>query len=85
LVLADYKLHGFTGIDVLTIAREQHPDLPFIVVTGALGDELAIETIKRRVDNGQTLGVTKSDPLSRHDVLWPAGEERAHVCDRSLH
>ena len=47
LILSDYKLSGFTGTDALVLARQQHPDLPFILVTGALGEELAVETIKR--------------------------------------
>lgn len=47
LVLSDHKLPGFNGTDALTIVREQNPDLPFILVTGALGEELAVETIKQ--------------------------------------
>jgi PAS domain S-box-containing protein len=47
LVLSDYQLSGFNGIDALTIVRERNPDLPFILVTGALGEEFAVETIKR--------------------------------------
>src|SRR5439155_8625741 len=46
LVLSDQKLPGFTGTEALVLARRQRPDLPFILVTGALGEEVAVETIK---------------------------------------
>lgn len=41
LVLADYRLPQFDGLQALQLLRARHPDLPFILVTGTLGDELA--------------------------------------------
>ena len=34
LVIADYTMPGFSGTKALAIVREQHPDLPFIFVSG---------------------------------------------------
>lgn len=47
LILADYSLPSFDGISALDIAQRLRPDTPFIFVSGALGEELAIETLKR--------------------------------------
>lgn len=47
LILADYSLPGFDGLSALEIAREKRPDLPFIFVSGALGEDLAVETLKK--------------------------------------
>jgi len=47
LILADYSLPSFDGISALSIAREQCPAAPFVFVSGALGEELAIETLKQ--------------------------------------
>ncbi|MFA4917855.1 MAG: EAL domain-containing protein [Thermodesulfovibrionales bacterium] len=47
LVLADYTLPSFDGLSALIIVREKFPDLPFIFVTGALGEEQAVETLKK--------------------------------------
>jgi PAS domain S-box-containing protein/putative nucleotidyltransferase with HDIG domain len=60
LILGDYKLPSFDGISALEIVREKLADIPFIFVSGAIGDELAIETLKR----GATDYVLK-DGLSR--------------------
>ena len=45
LILADYRLPAFDGLSALHIAVEQAPDVPFIFVSGAMGEELAIETL----------------------------------------
>jgi DNA-binding response OmpR family regulator len=47
LILADYSLPSFDGISALSIAREQCPAAPFVFVSGTLGEELAIETLKQ--------------------------------------
>src|SRR5262245_9972537 len=46
LILSDYSLPGFNGNDALQVAREQSPETPFIFVTGTMGEEVAIETLK---------------------------------------
>src|SRR5262245_35911295 len=47
LILADYSLPDFDGLSALELARERCPDVPFLFVSGAIGEEFAIETLKR--------------------------------------
>jgi len=46
LILADYSLPSFDGISALRFALKDCPDVPFIFVSGALGEEVAIEALK---------------------------------------
>jgi PAS domain S-box-containing protein len=46
LILADYRLPSFDGISALKLAMKSRPDVPFIFVSGALGEEVAIEALK---------------------------------------
>lgn len=46
LILADYNLRGWNAEDALRFLREQQCEVPFILVTGTLGDERAVECIK---------------------------------------
>src|SRR5271165_3521800 len=46
LILADYKLPSFDGVSALKLAVSARPDVPFIFVSGTLGEELAIEALK---------------------------------------
>lgn len=45
LIFSDYTLPAFDGISALRIAKEICPDVPFIFVSGTLGEELAIEAL----------------------------------------
>jgi DNA-binding NarL/FixJ family response regulator len=47
LILADYSLPGFDGRAALKIFVDKSIDIPFIFVSGALGEELAIELLKK--------------------------------------
>ena len=46
LILTDYTLPSFDGLSALKIALEKCPDVPFIFVSGTLGEEVAIEALK---------------------------------------
>jgi signal transduction histidine kinase len=46
VILLDYALPGFDGFSALTLAQEKYPDIPFIFVTGTLGEEVVIEMLK---------------------------------------
>jgi PAS domain S-box-containing protein len=46
LILSDYSLPQFDGISALKIATETRPNVPFILVSGVLGEERAIEALK---------------------------------------
>jgi signal transduction histidine kinase len=47
LILSDFSLPTIDGYEALALAREKYPNAPFIFVTGTLGEEVAIETLKR--------------------------------------
>ncbi|MBU4263555.1 MAG: PAS domain S-box protein [Proteobacteria bacterium] len=55
IILADYMLPSFDGLSALAIAQEKTPEVPFIFVSGVMGEELAIDTLK----NGATDYVLK--------------------------
>ncbi len=46
LILADYHLAGFTAIDAWQIASRQAPAVPFVLLSGAIGEAAAVEAIK---------------------------------------
>ncbi|MDH2435155.1 EAL domain-containing protein [Pokkaliibacter sp. MBI-7] len=46
LVITDHSLPGFQSTDVIAITRSHYPDMPLIVVSGSIGEELAVEALK---------------------------------------
>src|SRR6202045_1490047 len=49
IILSDYRLPGWTGLDAFSLIKEYGLDIPFVLVTGTLGEELAVECIKHGV------------------------------------
>jgi len=47
LIISDYYLVGFNGLDALEIVKRLQPDIPFIILTNALNEETAVECMKR--------------------------------------
>jgi diguanylate cyclase (GGDEF)-like protein len=46
IALSDYTMPGFSGEKALSIVREQHPELPFIFVSGTIGEDAAVAAMK---------------------------------------
>jgi PAS domain S-box-containing protein len=55
LILSDYTMPDFDGRQALALAREKCPDIPFLFVSGTIGEDAAIEALK----NGATDYVLK--------------------------
>ena len=51
LVLSDWSLPRFGGLGALEIVRAYDPDLPFIIVSGSVGEEVAIDALHRGADD----------------------------------
>src|SRR5580658_10643124 len=59
IILSDFSLPQFDGVSALAIARELAPGIPFIFLSGTIGEERAIEALK----SGAIDYVLKSNPM----------------------
>ena len=81
IILCDYSMPGFDGLSALVLAREKAPEIPFVFVSGTIGEDRAIETLK----NGAMDYVLKSQPIRlipAVDRALQEAEERAE-CKRA--
>jgi PAS domain S-box-containing protein len=46
IILADYLLPSYNGLEALRAAREKCPETPFLLVSGSIGEQAAIESLK---------------------------------------
>ncbi|MGQ0524633.1 MAG: diguanylate cyclase domain-containing protein [Betaproteobacteria bacterium] len=46
LILSDFSLPGFDGMSALRLVRERRPDIPYIFVSGTIGEERAIDALR---------------------------------------
>ena len=73
VVLSDFSMPSFNGLAALTIARERWPDVPFLFISGTIGEERAIEALKL----GATDYVLKQNLSRLGPAVQRALEERA--------
>jgi two-component system cell cycle sensor histidine kinase/response regulator CckA len=75
LVISDFSLPSFDGLKALAFTREKYGELPFILFSGTIGEETAVECLKR----GATDYVLKQRParlVAAVRAIFTAAEER---------
>ncbi len=72
VILADYSLPSFDGRAALTLVREKTPQVPFILVSGTIGEAFAIEILKA----GATDYVLKTELSGLGPAVRRAMEEK---------
>ena len=79
VVISDLSMPSFSGYRALEIAREKAPDVPFLFVSGTMGEEAAVEAVR----GGATDYVLKHNlarlPASFRSALREAEERRARA------
>jgi PAS domain S-box-containing protein len=68
VILSDFHLPSFTGLEALAIVRKKCPHIPFILISGTIGEQAAIESLKA--------GATDY-LLKRHPERLPSAIRRA--------
>jgi two-component system cell cycle sensor histidine kinase/response regulator CckA len=51
VVLSDYNIPGWSGMDALRLLRDKGKETPFLLVTGALGEETAVSCVQQGVSD----------------------------------
>ena len=69
LILSDYSMPRFNGLEALQICRENGCDAPFILISGAIGEEIAVETLKKGANDYIVKGnLTRLVPAVRREL-----------------
>ena len=76
VVLADYNLPSWKGMETLNVLRREGLDIPMILVSGALGDVTAVECIRQ----GATDYVLKDGLARLAEVIRRALREKTAPC-----
>jgi signal transduction histidine kinase/DNA-binding NarL/FixJ family response regulator len=51
LIVADYTMPHFNGLEALKMVRAKDADLPFILISGTVGEEFAVQAVKAGADD----------------------------------
>jgi diguanylate cyclase (GGDEF)-like protein/PAS domain S-box-containing protein len=78
VVLCDYTIPGFSGREALQIVREQAPFIPFIFVSGTIGEDTAVECLREGATDYLLKGNLSRLAAAVRRAIAEAGE-RAHI------
>ncbi len=78
IILVDHSLPNFDGVTALEIVQERSPDTPFIFVSGKIGDEFAVDVLKK----GATDYVFKNNLTKLVPAIERALNERLELLER---
>ena len=85
LVLADYSLPDYTGLEALALVRRNDPLVPFILVSGALGEERAVDALRAgATDYILKHGLARLGPAVRRALAERQERERHLATSRAL-
>jgi PAS domain S-box-containing protein len=78
LILADYTLPSFDGLSALKVAKSVCPEVPFLFVSGTLGEEVAIEALR----TGATDYILKTRLAKLAPAVFRALREAREIAER---
>ncbi len=92
IILSDYSLPGFDGMQALLIRQELAPSIPFILVTGSINRETAVELMKAGADDYvikehiSRLGSAIRTAISKKEILEAKNkaEEELKILSRAI-
>jgi diguanylate cyclase (GGDEF)-like protein len=85
IILSDFSMPGFSGLRALEIAREVAPDIPFVFVSGTIGEERAIEALRRgAVDYVLKSNLSRLGPVVRRALAEAEAKAVAKTQEREI-
>ncbi|HEX7046365.1 MAG TPA: EAL domain-containing protein [Gammaproteobacteria bacterium] len=78
IVFSDYTMPEFDGMDALEVVRERREDLPFIFISGTIGEDRAVEAVKSGAQDYVIKGQYKRLPVAVNHALEEARMKREH-------
>jgi PAS domain S-box-containing protein len=85
IVLSDYSMPSFNGVAALTMARERCPEVPFLFVSGTIGEERAIEAMQMgATDYVLKQRLARLGPAVRRALVERAERQARHRAEEAV-
>ena len=85
LILADYSLPGYNGLSALNIVCDQYPHIPFIFVSGTLGEDAAISALTEgAVDYITKQKLSRLAPAIRRALQEVENQTKRKIAEQEL-
>lgn len=84
-IICDYMLPGFTVTDALAVVHNDGVDLPFIIVSGTISDEIAVEMMKAGAHDYLTKNnLSRLVPALEREIIEAGNRHQRRVAEQAL-
>jgi signal transduction histidine kinase len=85
IILSDFAMPNFNALDALAVLKESKLDIPFIVVSGTVGEETAVKTMRAGAQDYLMKGsLTRLAPVVQRELGDAAERKRQREIEREL-
>lgn len=85
LVISDYALPAFSGLAALAIVRDHDPELPFILVSGTIGEDAAVQAMRAGAHDYLMKGnLARLIPAVERELREAEGRRHRRLAERRL-
>jgi len=85
LIVSDYSMPTFSGLAALALVKERHIDRPFLIVSGTIGEEVAVEAMRAGAHDFMPKGkLTRLIPAIQREMKEAAGRAERRVIESQL-
>lgn len=85
IILSDYSMPLFSGPDALEVLKESHLDIPFIMISGTVGEEVAVTSLKAGAHDFLVKGqLTRLVPAILRELEEAQRRQAARVLERKF-
>jgi PAS domain S-box-containing protein len=85
IVLADYNLPNFSGPAALQLLKESHLDIPFIMLSGAVSEQTAVDSMRAGAqDYVSKQNLTRLTPAIERELKEASGRRKKQVAEAAL-
>jgi signal transduction histidine kinase/HPt (histidine-containing phosphotransfer) domain-containing protein len=86
LIIADYSMPSFSGTAALELARERAVDVPFILISGKVGEEVAVQAMRAGADDYMFKGdIKRLVPAVERELIDAEVRRKARNIELELH
>ena len=86
VIIADYSVPGFGAVPSLKLLRESGRDIPFIIVTGSISDEMAVASMRAGAhDYVLKDNLLRLVPAVEREIKESAARHQKHEAEAALH
>lgn len=83
LVLCDYRMNDFTGFDVIRLSKKIRPDIPVILISGTVGEDVAVKSLALGADDYLLKSNLRRLPNAVRKAVVAARADRDRRCAES--